>query len=47
MRAALVKLGPAPAGPLPRVKHEGATKDPLQPTDRALDPLRDKTNKKR
>lgn len=42
MRAALVTLGPAPAGALPRVKHEGATKDPLQPTDRALTPDRDK-----
>ena len=42
MRAALVRLGPAPSGALPRVKNEGATKDPLQPLDRALDPNREK-----
>ena len=47
MRNALVKLGPAPTGALPRVKHEGAMKDPLQPIDRPFDPLRDKTNKSR
>lgn len=47
MRAALVKLGPAPTGALPRVKHEGAMKDPLQPVDRPIDPNRDKTNKAR
>ena len=47
MRNALVKLGPAPAGVLPRVKHEGAVKDPLQPLDRPFDPLRDKQNRSR
>lgn len=42
MRAALVKLGPAPNGALPRNKHTGATKDPLQPTEREPDPTREK-----
>lgn len=47
MRAALVTLGPAPSGALPRVKHEGASKDPLQPADRAADPSRETATKKR
>ena len=47
MRAALVKLGPAPSGSLPRVKHGGASKDPLQPPDTAPETLPEKTKKKR
>ena len=47
MRAALIKLGPAPSGPLPRLKHGGATKDPLQPPDSAPDTPPEKPKKKR
>lgn len=47
MRAALVKLGPAPAGPLPRLKPGGATKDPLQPPESAPDTAPEKPKKKR
>ena len=47
MRAALIKLGPAPSGSLPRLKHGGATKDPLQPPDSAPDTPPEKPKKKR